>query len=194
MDHGSVTARCATCHNGSIARGKPRRHIMTNAPCESCHKSTISFAGTRMDHGGLTARCASCHNGTTASGPGRRHFTTTLGCDSCHRTNTWSFVRYRHTSPFYPRHGRITECRSCHVTNTQAFAWKFPAYKPDCAGCHADKFRPQQHVKVTRPAPVFYTVAELRNCAGACHIYTDKAMTKVATRRSHVHRANGGGW
>ena len=194
LDHRAITAPCATCHNGTVAVGKPRRHIATTAPCESCHRSTIAFAGARMDHGGLTARCASCHNGATASGPGPRHFTTMLPCESCHRTTTWTFVLYRHASPLYPNHGMTVACAACHVTNAQAMVWKFPAYKPDCAACHADKFRPQPHAKVMKPIPVFYTVAELRDCTGACHVYTDRTMTTIETRRSHIHRANGGGW
>ena len=194
LDHRAITAPCATCHNGTVAIGKPRRHTATTAPCESCHRSTVSFAGARMDHGGLTARCASCHNGTTASGPGPRHFTTMLPCESCHRTTTWTFVLYRHASPLYPNHGMTVACAACHVTNTQTMVWKFPAYKPDCAACHADKFRPQPHAKVMKPIPVFYSVAELRDCTGACHVYTDRTMTTIETRRSHVHRANGGGW
>ena len=194
LDHRGVTAACATCHNGVPAIGKPRRHVATNAPCESCHKGTTTFAGARMDHSSLTARCVSCHNGTTAPGQGSRHFTTTLSCDSCHRTTTWTLVTYRHISPFYPNHGTKIACSTCHVTNTQTVAWKFPAYKPDCAACHADSFRPQAHTKFVKPTTVFYTVGELKDCTGACHIYSDKTMTTIETRRSHMHRINGSGW
>ena len=73
-------------------------------------------------------------------------------------------------------------------------AWKFPAYKPDCAACHADRFRPQVHTKFLKPVPMYYTAAELKDCTGACHIYTDKTLTKIQTNRTHMHRANGGAW
>ena len=86
------------------------------------------------------------------------------------------------------------ECRACHVTNSATFAWKFPAFKPDCAACHVDKFRPQSHIKYTKPVTMYYTAAELRDCTGACHIYTDNSMTTIVTRRMHMHRPIGGGW
>ena len=85
-------------------------------------------------------------------------------------------------------------CNACHVTNSQTMVWKFPAYKPDCAACHADKFRPQAHAKITKPIATFYTIGELRDCTGACHIYTDRTVTTVETHRTHMHRANRGGW
>ena len=194
LDHRATTAPCATCHNGMVAIGKPRRHVATNAPCDTCHKSTVAFAGTRMDHGGLTAQCASCHNGSAAPGPGARHFTSVLPCDSCHRTTSWTLVIYRHSSPFYPNHRSTVACRACHETNAQTVVWKFPAFKPDCAACHADRFRPQAHTKFVKPVTVFYTAAELKDCTGACHVYADKTMTKIEKRRSHMHGMNRGGW
>ena len=58
----------ARCHNGVAAPGKSPKHVVTSAPCESCHKSTATFAGARMNHTGITANCASCHNGVAAPG------------------------------------------------------------------------------------------------------------------------------
>ncbi len=194
LDHRGITAPCATCHTGAGTIGKPPHHVPTTAPCETCHKSTVSFAGARMDHNGLTARCATCHNGRTAPGPGPRHFATILPCESCHRSTTWTFVLYRHASPLYPNHGTTIACGTCHTTNAQVMVWKFPAYKPDCAACHADRFRPQAHTKVLKPVPMFYTAAELKDCTGACHIYSDKTMTTIQTNRTRMHRAMGGAW
>ena len=179
LDHRSVTAACATCHNGSLAIGKPVKHVTTNAPCDSCHKTTVSFAGTRVNHNSLIAPCASCHNGTTAPGPDNRHLRTTLPCDTCHRTTTWTLVIYRHSSPFYPDHKMTIACSACHTTNAQTIAWKFAAYKPDCAACHAASFRPQAHTKFVKPTAIPYTVGELKDCTGACHIYTDKMLTTI---------------
>jgi hypothetical protein len=194
MNHTGIIANCASCHNGTMAEGKPRNHIVTNAPCETCHKSTVTFAGAQVDHSRLTAPCASCHNGTMAEGKPPTHFATTLPCDACHRTAIWTPVTYRHTSPAFVNHGPGLNCTSCHTTNAQIVPWKFPAYRPDCAGCHADKYRPMSHPKFERPVKFYYTVAELRDCAGACHIYADNTQRTILTRRSGVHRAIGGGW
>jgi hypothetical protein len=194
MNHTGIVANCASCHNGTTAIGKPTNHIVTNAPCETCHKSTVTFAGARVDHTRLTAPCVSCHNGTMAEGKPPTHFATTLPCETCHRTATWTPVVYRHTSPAFVNHGTALNCTSCHTSNAQIVPWKFPAYRPDCAGCHADKYRPMSHVKFERPVKVYYTVAELRDCTGACHIYADNTQRTILTRRSGVHRAIGGGW
>lgn len=194
MNHTGIIANCASCHNGTTAIGKPTNHIVANAPCETCHKSTVTFAGARVDHSRLTAPCASCHNGTMAEGKSPRHFLTALPCETCHRTAIWTPVIYRHTSPAYVNHGPGLNCASCHTSNAQIVPWKFPAFRPDCAGCHVDKYRPMSHPKFERPVKVYYTVAELRDCAGACHIYTDNTQRTILTHRSGVHRAIGGGW
>jgi hypothetical protein len=39
-----------------------------------------------------------------------------------------------------------------------------------------------------------YTVLELKNCAGACHIYTDSTFTVIRTTRSGHHRSTDGGF
>ena len=147
-----------------------------------------------MDHSRVTATCAACHNGTTAPGKPPKHLVTTLPCETCHRTVAWTPVIYRHMSPAYPDHGPALGCASCHTSNAQTIGWKFPAYRPDCAGCHAINYRPMAHPKFERPATVYYTVMELKDCTGACHIYTDNTQRSIKTRRQGEHRANRGGW
>jgi deoxycytidylate deaminase len=98
MDHTGITANCASCHNGKTATGKPATHIVTSAPCETCHKSTVSFAGARMDHTGITANCASCHNGKTATGKPATHIVTSAPCETCHKS-TVSFASLIRSRP-----------------------------------------------------------------------------------------------
>ena len=54
--------------------------------------------------------------------------------------------------------------------------WPTPALQPDCGGCHANDFEADEH-------PLFndtnYTASELRDCAGACHEYTDASQTTI---------------
>jgi hypothetical protein len=194
MNHAGLTANCIGCHNGKTATGRPANHIATTAPCATCHKSTMSFVGARVDHAGVTASCVSCHNGNTADGKPTQHLLTASPCDTCHRTVTWTPVVYRHISPAFVNHGPGVACAGCHVANAQMVVWKFPAFRPNCAGCHADKYRPMSHPKFQRPATVYYTGAELRDCTGACHLYTDNMQRTIQTRRSGMHRAIGGGW
>ncbi len=194
MNHAGIVGNCASCHNGRAATGKPTKHLLTNAPCETCHKSTVTFEGARFDHAGATTMCASCHNGTVSEGKPARHFATALPCDSCHQTSTWISVNYRHVSPAYVNHGPGLSCSSCHATNAQTVSWKFPASRPDCAGCHADKYRPQSHPKFLRPVTVYYTIAELRDCTGACHTFADNTQRAIVTRQFGTHRAMQGGW
>jgi hypothetical protein len=193
-NHSGFVSGCATCHNGVTATGKKANHIATRAPCETCHKSPATFAGARVDHASLSGACASCHNGATAEGRPPRHLMTTAACDVCHRTTFWTPVTYRHTSPAFVNHGPAAGCASCHAGNAQTAAWKFPAFRPNCAGCHAQEYRPMAHVKFTRPVKVYYTVSELRDCAGNCHTYSDSTMRTVASRNFNRHRAFGGGW
>jgi hypothetical protein len=194
VDHSRITAPCASCHNGGTAMGKPANHLVTSAPCDTCHKSTVVFVGARVDHSVLTASCASCHNGRTAEGKPAQHFITNLSCESCHRTVTWITTGYRHVSPSYVNHGPGLSCNSCHSSNAQTVAWKFPSFRPDCASCHVDKFRPMSHPKFQKPVTVYYTAAELRDCKGACHVYADNTQRTIVTRQSGVHQSMGGGW
>ncbi len=89
--------------------------------------------------------------------------------------------------------GGVT-CRSCHTGNAEVIAWPNVAYKPDCAGCHASRFRPNVHIKTRSPTTILYTVLELRNCAGSCHEYTDNTFTSVRTSRNAEHQPTGGGF
>jgi hypothetical protein len=194
MDHSRVAGSCVGCHNDRVAIGKPANHLITNAPCETCHKSTVVFAGARFDHAGTTATCAGCHNGVLNEGKPTRHFLTVLPCQTCHRTASWTPVTYRHATPAFVNHGPGVSCANCHGSNAQIVGWKFPAFRPDCAGCHVDKYRPMSHPKFERPVKVYYTIAELRDCTGACHTFADNTQRTILTRRSGVHRPAGGGW
>ena len=194
FDHSGVTGLCSSCHNGSTATGKPPGHVQTTGECDACH-STSTWVGASFDHNNVTGLCSSCHNGSTSTGKPATHFVTTLDCDRCHYTTRWvPLVLFRHDSPDYPGdHRTATQCVDCHTTNNQTIAWKYPAYKPECAGCHANDYRQGEHRKTDNPQ-TYYTVSELRDCSGACHIYTDTSLTTISRTRNSQHRASGGGF
>jgi len=138
--------------------------------------------------------CVTCHNGASARGKAANHFVTAKSCDSCHRTTSWVPVTsYTHVSPSFIRHNGGVSCASCHKSNMDAVPWKFAAYKPDCAGCHAGTFKPEAHVKVESPR-ILYSMAELKNCAGACHVYANPSLLVVKKTIPSRHRSTDGGF
>jgi hypothetical protein len=159
--------------------------------CDSCHRTT-GWRPATMNHTVVAATpCANCHNGSLATGKSAAHFITTQACNSCHTTTAWTPVTtYTHKSPYYKAHRAGMLCTACHTTNNEIIAWKFAAYKPDCAGCHAGDFKPGPHKKVDSPL-ILYTVAELKDCSGSCHMYTDATFTRIKTSRTGQHRPTG---
>jgi len=185
---------CGTCHNGSQATGKPANHIQTTASCDQCHRTTAWLPATFSHTGVAPGTCGTCHNGSQATGKPSTHFVTTRSCDACHNTTAWLPTKtYTHTSPFYKPHNAGVRCLDCHKGNTETATWPSAAYKPDCAGCHATRYKPDSHKKVDSPT-VLYTVSELRDCSGSCHQYTDTTFTTIRRSRSGQHRSTSGGF
>jgi hypothetical protein len=117
---GHATAACETCHvagvfkgtaktcDGCHALGKrvvatpmPTTHIVTDAPCDSCHFNASTFLGARFNHGiAVPGQCATCHNGRQSTGRPASHsmgLKATDSCDHCHRTyaflpSSWNHV------------------------------------------------------------------------------------------------------
>ncbi len=182
------------CHNGSKATAKPARHIPVTQSCDACHRTTAWKPATFSHSGIAPGGCVTCHSGAAATGKPGGHFVTARSCDACHRTTAWvPLANYSHLTPFYRPHNSGVTCRRCHTTNNEVMAWKFAAYKPDCGGCHADRFKPTAHKKVDSP-PVYYTAAELKDCTGSCHVYTNSTFTAIKTPRSGQHRSTNGGF
>jgi hypothetical protein len=194
FDHAGVRpGTCSTCHNGVRASGKPVAHLPTTQECDACH-TTLAWQPATFSHTGITGNCQSCHNGTTSTGKPVGHMTTARDCNACHSTSAWTPLTFRHTSPEYPGDHRGTfACTRCHTTNTDQATWRTPAYRPDCAGCHAGDYKSSPHDKVEGRSK--YTVSELRNCSGACHVYADTTLTTIRKNRpGPQHRVNGSGF
>jgi hypothetical protein len=197
FSHAGVTpGQCANCHNGANppAAGKSANHIQTTASCDSCH-TTAAWIPASFSHASVApGTCASCHNGSQATGKPAGHFVTTQSCDACHTTAAWTPVRtYTHVSPFYRPHNSGVICTDCHTGNSETATWTFATYKPDCAGCHAGRFKPDAHKKVDSPK-ILYTVSELKDCTGSCHLYTDSTFNTISRTRSGEHRSTDGGF
>jgi hypothetical protein len=88
-------------------------------------------------------------------------------------------------------HLRNLDCTQCHTANNETVQWPFASLQPDCAACHRGDFKPGPHKKHENP-DVTYPVEELRDCTGACHIYTDATLTTIKKLRSGKHRVGDG--
>ncbi|WP_281926138.1 cytochrome c3 family protein [Methylocystis bryophila] len=133
FDHLTARGPCAGCHNGRDAIGKPAKHIATSATCDSCHKSTRTFAGAHFDHAAVAATsCASCHNGKDAIGKPAKHIATSATCDSCHKsTRTFAGAHFDHAAV------AATSCASCHNgKDAIGKPAKHIATSANCDTCH----------------------------------------------------------
>ena len=172
FDHAGIAPHtCTSCHNSVQAIGMARTHIPTTQQCDTCH-GTLAWSPALVDHSAFTGACAGCHNNNGAVGLTPGHFRTHLDCSTCHSYPQWSLVRFRHTSGAYPGdHAPALACSACHTGNSEQLPWPAPAYLGTCAACHAASFKAAAHPKTVKGQ--LYTVSELANCSGACHVYSD---------------------
>jgi len=212
VDHAAVLGSCFSCHNRKQAEGKPFKHISSDNHCDNCHITNI-WSQVVMDHSNVTGSCSLCHNGTSANAKTATHITTTNTCNDCHRRRTWTPVyRVDHLSVTgscsschngkaadgkpanHP--GTHNTCEDCHRSNL----WSHVTFNHDnltgsCSSCHAVDYKQQYHKKTIGPNPVYYSVNELSNCAGSCHVYKDKTFSSISQRRRGPdHRPFRGAW
>jgi predicted CXXCH cytochrome family protein len=197
FDHTGIVNNCASCHDGVTAIGMDAKtnpdHITTALDCSLCH-TTATFVGGTWDHQGITGNCVSCHDGVIATGsepqgPGD-HFITVQECNACHTTQSWVANDYTHlNNGDYPGdHRGNVGCTSCHQDNDENISYRFN-YPGTCAGCHANEYKTDPHKKSESPE-IKYTVSELRDCAGACHVYTNANFNVIKKTRNNEHNTN----
>ncbi len=190
---GPVSAgNCSTCHSGTFlpynAQTKPATHVSTTSQCDSCHKSTTTWAtAAKPDHASIQPsvvnRCSDCHNNVAAIGKPVNHVPTTGQCDTCH-TYIAAFkpAQMNHTAT-------AGQCASCH---NGAFNFANAQTKPNihiptsaqCDTCHSSGFTAwapgiMNHAGSTGPLTA-------GNCA-TCHsgaFLTQNAQVKPATHVS----------
>ncbi|MBS0365036.1 MAG: hypothetical protein JSR67_04330 [Proteobacteria bacterium] len=177
FDHAAVAPRhCNTCHNGVQAVGMGRSHIPTTQQCDTCH-GTLAWKPALIDHSSFMTACARCHNNAGAVGLTPNHLATHLDCSSCHNFPDWSVIHFHHRASAYPgEHRKALTCVSCHTGNTEQVPYQAAAYAGACGGCHARDFVAAKHPKFKGQD---YSVGELANCTGACHVYSNAALTTV---------------
>jgi hypothetical protein len=153
FDHSKATppvaGRCASCHNGTNALGKPTTHIPTAAQCDTCHKNYTAFNPAQMDHAGTsgpvaTGSCSTCHNGNyvaaNALSKPATHIPTTSQCDTCHTgTSAFSLATMNHAATAGPT--SAGNCSTCHggaytSQNAQTKPATHIATTAQCDTCH----------------------------------------------------------
>lgn len=186
VEHSALTARaCSGCHNSVQAAGMPRSHIATTQSCDTCH-GTLAWRPAKVDHAHLVSSCTSCHNNVGAVGVAAEHLRTTRDCISCHSYPDWEVTHFAHSSAAYPgAHRAALACTSCHTALSEQISYAAPAYAGSCAACHANAFKPAAHPKTLRGDT--YSVGELANCTGACHVYSDRSQSKIARSLAGPH-------
>jgi hypothetical protein len=118
-----VTTQCSTCHTGAFPPAGPKGtsalHTNITSNCESCHRSTASWAAATTAHTAATAvgtgTCDTCHGvgGSATSKAKPIHVPVPAGtakCDSCHRSQvSWA-------TAVTMNHAVVTTatCKSCH--------------------------------------------------------------------------------
>jgi hypothetical protein len=135
---GHLTAACETCHIGGVFKGTPRNcdgchavgkrvvatpksssHIVTDAPCDTCHFNANTWLGARYNHGtAQRGSCQTCHNGRLSMPKPPSHNTgskSTGSCDQCHRTYAWLPAAWNHSGD--------TNCAQagCHVSGSNIY-------------------------------------------------------------------------
>jgi len=140
---GHATAACETCHVAGVFKGtaktcdgchalgkrvvatpKSTSHIVTDAPCETCHFNTSTFLGARFNHGtAIPGQCVTCHNGRQSTGRPASHnvgIKATDSCDHCHRSYAFLPASWNHVGVV----PHSCDSAGCHVAGANQY------YKP----------------------------------------------------------------
>ncbi|MFN0113073.1 MAG: cytochrome c3 family protein [Paracoccaceae bacterium] len=174
---------CVSCHNGSIAKGKPASHPPAGNTCSQCH-TTKNFRPFAFDHAAINQPCATCHNGAKARSKPANHIPATDTCDNCHVTAGFKDARVDHrdvkgtcvschngSAAPGKKEGHIQapdDCGTCHSTLT----FKNPAVNhasigQPCASCHSGSVTTVN--PTDRQPPDWHRVVEMNDCE-TCHI------------------------
>jgi len=216
LSGGHATAACETCHVGGVFKGtpracdgchamgkrviatpKPNSHIVTDAPCESCHFFAHTWLGARYNHGSAApGQCRNCHAGRLATGKPNSHNVgkkATESCDSCHRSFAWTPASWNHNGTV-PGSCATAGCHvsgsnqyfmpNSHNTAIQYTTRTKASFGIACDSCHNYTY--------------WYQAPFKHNVAGACDGCHTKKPGHIAIALnadcSACHRTRSNGW
>lgn len=217
LSGGHAVAACETCHAGGIFKGTPKNcdgchavgkrvvatpktnsHIVTDAPCESCHFNTSTWLGARYNHG--TAQpggCLTCHNGRLSFAKPSTHNVgnkAKLSCDSCHRSSSWLPASWNHTS------ATAGVCKSCHISSPEVTPENRMPTAHNNSKKYTTRLKSVDECDACHSYVGWYPVSFKHNVAGtceSCHNYIGKPTAHMAINGaacSTCHRTRSGGW
>jgi hypothetical protein len=189
MNHTGLAGQCSTCHSGAYvgenAQTKSAFHLVTTAQCDTCHKSTTTWATVTFNHagttpptiiGGHTCANAGCHvsGGSGLPKPGT-HIPTTAFCDTCHL----NFTTFRQATMNHS--GTAGQCSSCHNGAYVAVGSLGAQTKPathvttalQCDSCHS--------TSAWKPATYAHAPSAAGNCS-SCH----NGITATGKAAGHI--------
>ena len=185
--HQASDTNCATCHNGSNARGMttPPHIPVTGAQCSNCHANTAtSFTTYTMNHAAVsTSRCDSCHSGSY-TGEGAKgaigtasyvnHVATNgQDCAACHASAAASFSSW--AGGTYAHQATDTNCSTCHngkIALGMATPPHIPVGTVQCSSCHSN----------TAASFVTYTINHSSVSASRCESCHNGSYTGQGTK------------
>ena len=223
MNHTGLNGQCSACHSGAYlaqnAQTKPATHVATTAQCDSCHRSTTSWATVSYTHDATAVgRCSSCHTpGGSGLAKPSTHIPTSLQCDTCH-TN---YVAFKPASMNHV--GTTGQCASCHngaytfanalarsathiptTRSCDACHLNFVAFNPatmdhtglngQCATCHSGAYLSEN--AQMKPATHVVTTAQCDTCHASTTTWATATFAHDATafgNCSNCHRPGGTG-
>lgn len=191
-----LNAECGSCHAGGVFKGTPRdcsgchaqgtrvvattmpfNHLVTNAPCETCHTNTVTFIGAKFNHGNAQpGSCATCHNGQVAAGKPSSHsggLQVTDSCERCHMTIAWFPSRFNHTG--IAPGTCATQCHNGTLATGKPGSHTTPLKSTStCDTCH----------RFSAWFPTFYDHAAVApgSCSANCH----NGATATASPANHT--------
>jgi Cytochrome c7 and related cytochrome c len=176
---------------GVTAKPATPVHATVTGNCETCHKSTASWAAAKVDHSVFTAAtvCGTCHNGTTATGKTPNHVSTTDNCTTCHKAGYPNWL----PAKFHINVSVTTGCASCHngTTATGKSATHLPT-TANCESCH-------KSTTTWIGTKVDHSVFTAATVCGTCHngtTATGKTSNHIPTTAncSACHKAGYPNW
>ncbi len=146
MNHTGLSGACSTCHSGSYlsinAQVKTATHVSTVAQCDTCHRSTTSWATVTYLHAAGDTACNTCHGvAPPALSKPSTHIPTGAQCSTCHKNYTaFAPAIMDHANTNTPL--AAGNCATCH-DGTYTFAnaqGKTATHVPttqSCDTCHS---------------------------------------------------------